>query len=79
VFARTGSLAPEAAEPLETAKPKGSLSPGADWAMLEQIPMFAGATMDAITSTTMHLCQGVVEAAGKARKSFLGTPDAPSS
>lgn len=69
-FVQSGSIEPQS--PDVGAEPKVKASPGlSEWALFEQIPMFAEATMEAITSTTTQLCQGVVNAAGNARKSFL--------
>ena len=66
---KTGCLEPT--EGSTHAVPKEAASPAPEWAVLEQIPVLAGATIEAITSTTSHLYQGVAKAAGNARRSLL--------
>jgi hypothetical protein len=74
----SSTQAPETPDALKSAALlKESRSASLEWGVFPQLPLFAEATMEAITSTTTHLCQGVVKAAGKARKSFLSATNTP--
>jgi hypothetical protein len=78
---QSGSMhAPTTPDPASVAGAvrKESTSASLEWGVFEQLPLFAEATMEAITSTTSHLCQGVAKAANHARRSFLSSGNVPS-